>query len=487
MPLNVNGYNNEFAAFVKFANASSAAGNGTAIARFATADTLKLGTARTIVAADPQFDKVGMSRKQDQKELNDSVRTSFRNAVRDMFGGEAKIPANVKKAMLMKDYDDGKPLTARRILAVKAAIDSHLSAVPDEIKVEVRGRTVTFGKAYYERMVEAMPEEERPRGIAGRAELADILKATFAGRIENGLRILEDVRAGNGAQHQASAVNVADLSLALHAIAIMNGDKFINGAFSVADSDGRLAKWLDTSDELYLRRSSHLEAYQGMTVDGHRNVMRGIDVAEGRNGLLGGMKTVHYGVIPDLHSPTGDGCGPQRRLFLKCESHGVYCNPLYRHSKAAGKTPGMRERARRDGDIIESLKHGFSFLHTRGTDPTAGGARKEHMTENVYTALKRAVTELKAAGRGDLAAILSGNNVKKAGAKMVLHNVMKAHAADPDNPLIQRIVNDIVQTIVSEHSDKHGDSIARLGNEVMIEEGDIAALVPPQPPLQQNI
>lgn len=60
---------------------------------------------------------------------------------------------------------------------------------------------------------------------------------------------------------------------------------------------------------------------------------------------------------------------------------------------------------------------------------------------------------------------------------MVLNNVMKAHAADPDNPLIQRIVNDIVLTIVNDHSGRHGDSIARLGNEVMIEDSDIAALV----------
>lgn len=39
-----------------------------------------------------------------------------------MFGGEAKIPKSVKKAMLLDDYGTGKPLTARRILAVKAAI-----------------------------------------------------------------------------------------------------------------------------------------------------------------------------------------------------------------------------------------------------------------------------------------------------------------------------------------------------------------------------
>lgn len=476
MPLNVNGYNNAFAAFVEFANANGA-GNGKAVARFAATESLQLGVARKIVAADPQIDKVGKSRGQDQKELNDSVRTSFRNAIREMFGGEAKIPANVKKAMLLNDFDEGKPLTARRILAVKAAIDNHLSAAPDEIKVAVRGKTITFGKAYYERMVEAMPADARPRGIAGRAELAATLRGIFSARIEQGLTILADVREGNGAEHPASAANVADLSLALHAIALMNGEGFTNGAFSVADPKGRLAKWLDTSNDLYLRRSSHLKAYQGMMVDGHRNVMRGIDVEEGRNGLLAGMKTVHFGTIPDLNSPTGDGCGPQRRLFFKCESHGVYYNPFFNHSRAAGKTPGMRERTSRSGDFVEFLKHTLSFLETRGADPTAGGARKEHITANVKAALDRAVTELKEAGRDDLAAILSGNKAEKGGAKMVLNNVMKAHAADPDNPLIQRIVNDIVLTIVNDHSGRHGDSIARLGNEVMIEDSDIAALV----------
>ena len=40
-----------------------------------------------------------------------------------MFGGESRIPESVKDAMLLKDYDKGKPLTARRIMAVKAAID----------------------------------------------------------------------------------------------------------------------------------------------------------------------------------------------------------------------------------------------------------------------------------------------------------------------------------------------------------------------------
>ena len=39
-------------------------------------------------------------------------------------GGKAKIPASVRKAMLLGDYGHGKPLTARRIIAVKKAIDA---------------------------------------------------------------------------------------------------------------------------------------------------------------------------------------------------------------------------------------------------------------------------------------------------------------------------------------------------------------------------
>ena len=37
-----------------------------------------------------------------------------------MFGGEDKIPANVKDAMKLEDYGHGRPLTVRRITIVKA-------------------------------------------------------------------------------------------------------------------------------------------------------------------------------------------------------------------------------------------------------------------------------------------------------------------------------------------------------------------------------
>ena len=60
---------------------------------------------------------------------NNATRDAFRQAVADMFGGKNHIPDSVKDAMKLEDYGKGKPLTARRILAVKAAIDSIKTAI----------------------------------------------------------------------------------------------------------------------------------------------------------------------------------------------------------------------------------------------------------------------------------------------------------------------------------------------------------------------
>ena len=122
MALDINGYNADFNSFVKFAQDSFVTNEKKAVARFEVGGA-PLAGGRTIVAANPQFDKVGKFRNQGQKDLNNEIRTAFRNAVINMFGGESRIPESVKKAMLMSDYGKGKPLTARRIMAVKTAID----------------------------------------------------------------------------------------------------------------------------------------------------------------------------------------------------------------------------------------------------------------------------------------------------------------------------------------------------------------------------
>ena len=63
-------------------------------------------------------------RSDDSKKSNDQVRDLFRNSVINLFGGESRVPESVKKAMVLSDYGKGRPLTARRILVVQAAIDA---------------------------------------------------------------------------------------------------------------------------------------------------------------------------------------------------------------------------------------------------------------------------------------------------------------------------------------------------------------------------
>ena len=63
-----------------------------------------------------------LSRTATSRADNNEVRTAFKKAVSDIFGGEDKIPDSVKKQMKLSDYGKGRPLTARRITAVTTAI-----------------------------------------------------------------------------------------------------------------------------------------------------------------------------------------------------------------------------------------------------------------------------------------------------------------------------------------------------------------------------
>ena len=120
MPLDVNGYNETFKAFADFAKQSVDAGDAKAIAR--SGGTGKLA-GRTIQAATG--DRIGnLSRSYVNQGANNIARHLFKKAIVDMFGSESAIPPSVKNAMKLSDYGKGRPLTARRILAVKAAIDN---------------------------------------------------------------------------------------------------------------------------------------------------------------------------------------------------------------------------------------------------------------------------------------------------------------------------------------------------------------------------
>ena len=154
MPLDIQKCTDTFNAFAKFAQEKFDAGEKKAVldAKFHK----PLEGHRILAIGRSKTDEVHKwTRDFDEWTVNDRTRKIFRTAVAGMFGGESRIPPSVKKAMLMSDYDQGKPLTARRVVAVKAAIDAYRvaqkSADPDM-------KPLPIGKAKAKEMIAASAE-----------------------------------------------------------------------------------------------------------------------------------------------------------------------------------------------------------------------------------------------------------------------------------------------------------------------------------------
>lgn len=124
MTIYVNGYNKQFQNFVDFASQKVEAGKGQSIARLDGATGNLGGHAITAAKKDGVGGLSAFFRSSAKKTLNNTTRESFKNAIIDLFGGASKVPDSVLDAMKLEDYGQGKPLTAHRIMVVKAAIDN---------------------------------------------------------------------------------------------------------------------------------------------------------------------------------------------------------------------------------------------------------------------------------------------------------------------------------------------------------------------------
>lgn len=123
MTLDINGYNETFKAFVAFAQGRA---SGDDIARGSFGENGGLaGHEIQAGTTDRLRGWRNWRREGGEQDANNVTRTLFINAVIDMFGGRERIPESVKKALRSSDYGHGKPLTARRILLVKDAIDAN--------------------------------------------------------------------------------------------------------------------------------------------------------------------------------------------------------------------------------------------------------------------------------------------------------------------------------------------------------------------------
>lgn len=82
-----------------------------------------------------QFDWVGNRlRLSRSRETNNATRELFLNTVLRMchVSSVEQLPESVQNALLMKDYGKGKPLTARRILAVSEALKAEVARIKEE-------------------------------------------------------------------------------------------------------------------------------------------------------------------------------------------------------------------------------------------------------------------------------------------------------------------------------------------------------------------
>ena len=114
-----------------------------------------------------------LTRRSDaDKTANDNVRAAFKDAVSGLFGGFDKIPQSVKNVMKLGDYGKGRPLTARRIEAVKMAVVQELNSAgtlqdadglaigKDEVMRDLGAREELTPKQANEKLREAFSSHE---------------------------------------------------------------------------------------------------------------------------------------------------------------------------------------------------------------------------------------------------------------------------------------------------------------------------------------
>ena len=115
--------NAQFRQFVQFAERQSNPAKSEAIARVTGGRDALDGRTISASTTDHVRGLLNWGRRSGANATeNNDARALFREAVFSMFGGAANVPDSVKTAMRLEDYDQGKPLTARRIIAVRDAV-----------------------------------------------------------------------------------------------------------------------------------------------------------------------------------------------------------------------------------------------------------------------------------------------------------------------------------------------------------------------------
>ncbi len=270
MPFGVNNQNlfnnTQFQQFVEFANTSKAGD----IAKMSLSPG---GKEHSITATSESF--IGkLFRSSETKEANNYARTIFKESIAKMFGGEDHIPDSVKDAMKMNDFGKGRPLTARRIMAVKAAIDQ----VADKMKTCVEESKADFnytmdGQEKCDEMI-----EKAFIACKGNTDAMDIVK-THIGEIT--VNSVSELRTEEGMQKKVDGLldNLSELKeLSKKNPAIYAAGKQMLKESGVALPKGMITKLVQASNEApinWLRKfsgSSPATSIHDVTVQMYKSI-----------------------------------------------------------------------------------------------------------------------------------------------------------------------------------------------------------------------
>ena len=191
MAIQVNINDAQFKAFTQFA--ASVSDKGTVLKANDNPLTAPDGTPRKIVAKG--YDGYGhIWRKQPSKDINNDVRTLFRDTVLRMFGVNdvQHLPDDVKTAMKTGDYDKGKPLTARRIIAVSKAIAKVVEPVNKSVSIEKAEGLVNDALKYINGKGRNSKVGEAKLNAEQHAKAADLVSRLGRGMTDTYLKIFSN-------------------------------------------------------------------------------------------------------------------------------------------------------------------------------------------------------------------------------------------------------------------------------------------------------
>ena len=373
----------------------------------------------------------------------------------------------IKEAQTWQPVPPPPPNDPRPLMTVES--------LPEQLDFDVDGQVYRFPKIHYQNLITKHPSVDCPRNV-------DELRALLRAQVQLGREVLGALMSGRPRLFEPTNRNIVALTYALHAAALKKGEYMYRGSFSIEDKNGDIARWLDKAENLYIRTSTHAKPYQSARVDGHLNMPRGYDVPTGAGGLLNGMRTFHFFTIPDEDGLKngGNGNGPRRRLFLKCETFGIFCSTAHLRifNKPASVAEGMKTRGYRFGDVLESIAHGSSLFASLFTPKEAPGIRKENLTKVQKEAIQWAQNKLRTKYPQLAERLTAGNVLDGAGLNKMIDNMAWILENMPEDEDERAWITDVLDYMFDPleknfGNEKYGDSGNRIGNEIMIGANDL--------------